>query len=89
MNITKDTKEKTLLYVYGVFEELHKSGYMDMEGSHIAPKGVAKFDQITAEGWKPSTELLTLCLKEVFDVEEDQAGDFIKLIELWQKGQLV
>ena len=44
-----------VLYVCGVLQELKERGLMENLPFHTTPKGICSFDQLVAEGFKPTS----------------------------------
>jgi hypothetical protein len=70
----------TVLYVAGALHDLEDRHYL--EGPDVINmKGVATYDQLKTDGFRPHGDMLRACLSEVFQMDDEMVEEAARLIE--------
>lgn len=56
-------EDKVVVYLYGTLQGLADKGLVELRGYRIATKGLAWYDQLQADGYKPQDEDLASALR--------------------------
>jgi hypothetical protein len=80
--------EKIALYVAGVLQDLVDEDLVERPGEswNLSPKGLQRYDQLRASGFRPSREEIGCAMFSFKRItQEDYAPNVVDLIEHWDE----